>query len=394
MHPPITPSGASACPSLGRRLPRCVATLIVPAALLAIVALPAVASAKGRSADSDGDHLSDRYERRVSHTNPRRADTDRDGLRDRYEIRRSKTNPRRRDTDKDGLSDRYEWRRSHTNPRRRDTDKDGLSDRYEWRRSHTNPRRRDTDKDGLSDRQELFPVGYLAPGKPAQSVRAFAIKTPRTDPRRRDTDGDGLTDGYEVRRSFTNPIMRDTDGDGLTDGQEVLTTHTNPLSRDTDGDGISDYAAVRPGSGAASTTPRPATTPPVASTPPVAATSGACASQTSNGVDGRDPWGGCFPGALEHRGSCGDGVDGVQRPEHGHCCEHRDRREEHRLHPRQRRRRGDPQLQDRLPQRQRRHGRRRRVLRHAAADRGLHDHLRRHAGLARSGRGADHCPPV
>ena len=124
------------------------------AALLALVALPPVAEAAGR--DSDGDNLSDRYERTVSHTNPRRDDTDNDGLRDRYEMRRSKSSPLKSDTDGDGLTDRYEWRRSQTNPRVRDTD-----------------------KDELTDRQELVPVGV-----PDGRSRA-ALRAPTSRPRRR-----------------------------------------------------------------------------------------------------------------------------------------------------------------------------------------------------------------
>ena len=106
--------------------------------------------------DRDGDGLSNRGERKRSHTNPRRADTDRDGLRDRFELKRSHTNPRRKDTDRDGLRDRFELRRSHTNPRKADTDGDGLKDRFERRRSKTNPRRKDTDRDGYSDGVEVL----------------------------------------------------------------------------------------------------------------------------------------------------------------------------------------------------------------------------------------------
>ena len=84
-----------------------------------------------------------------------RRDTDKDGLTNRFERKVSHTNPRRKDTRPRRLSDRYEVRRSHTNPRRKDTDRDGLKDRFEIRRSHTNPRRKDTDKDGMNDGAEL-----------------------------------------------------------------------------------------------------------------------------------------------------------------------------------------------------------------------------------------------
>ncbi len=168
-----TPSG-TLCSSARRRLPRRVTTLIVPAALLALVALPPVAQAAGR--DSDGDKLSDHYELTVSHTNPHRADTD----------------------------------------------NDGLSDGYEIRYSMTNPLTRDTDKDGLSDRRELFPPAYPRMVGFALRVPNFTVREPKTNPRRRDTDGDGLTDGYEVLTSFTSPVLPDTDGDSFSDGEEVL----------------------------------------------------------------------------------------------------------------------------------------------------------------------------
>src|SRR5919108_330515 len=84
-----------------------------------------------------------------------------------------------RDRDGDGLSNRFERKRSHTNPRKKDTDSDGLSDRFELRRSHTNPRKKDTDGDGYPDGLEVFlgsdprdprsiPV-IPAPGPPASA---------------------------------------------------------------------------------------------------------------------------------------------------------------------------------------------------------------------------------
>lgn len=132
---------------LGRTLAAALLALIVLAGLLP--------DAEARKRDRDNDGLSNRFERKKSHTNPRRADTDGDKLRDRFELRRSKTNPRRRDTDRDGLSDGAEVRRFKTNPRRRDTDRDGLSDGAEVRRYKTNPRRRDSDGDGVPDGVEV-----------------------------------------------------------------------------------------------------------------------------------------------------------------------------------------------------------------------------------------------
>ena len=201
------------------------------------VAPLAIAEARGRDRDRDG--LGNRYERRVSETNPRRADTDRDGLRDRFELRRSHTNPRRRDTDRDGVSDRREVRLRR---RRRDRDHDGLRGRYERRVSKTNPRRADTDRDRLRD--------------------GFEVRRSRTNPRRRDTDRDGLSDWREVRRLKTNPRRRDTDGDGLTDGQEVRRFKTNPRRADTDRDGVPDGQEVLAGSD-----PRNANSKPAAAAP-------------------------------------------------------------------------------------------------------------------------------
>ena len=132
---------------------------IVPAAALAIVAALALAMpalSKSRPRDRDRDGLSDRHERRATHTHPRRADTDGDGLSDRFELRRSHTNPRRRDTDRDGLRDLLETRRLRTNPRRADTDNDGQKDAYEVRQAFTNPRTSDSDGDGSNDALEVL----------------------------------------------------------------------------------------------------------------------------------------------------------------------------------------------------------------------------------------------
>jgi hypothetical protein len=96
---------------------------------LACAAFPSASSARAR--DTDGDRLTDRYEKRSSKTNPRKRDTDGDRLSDAAEVRRTKTNPRRRDTDRDGLSDAVEVRRTKTNPRRKDTDGDGVADSLE-----------------------------------------------------------------------------------------------------------------------------------------------------------------------------------------------------------------------------------------------------------------------
>jgi hypothetical protein len=162
-----------------------IAIAFLACALCALLAAAPAADAKRKKRDRDGDGLSNRYERKRSHTSPRKKDTDRDKLKDGSEVRRYKTKPRKKDTDRDGLKDGAEVKRFKTNPRRRDTDRDGLKDRAEIKRFKTNPRKKDTDGDGLKDGAE---------------VRRF-----KTDPRNPDTDGDGVNDGIEVL-SGTNPL--------------------------------------------------------------------------------------------------------------------------------------------------------------------------------------------
>ena len=127
----------------------CVSALTLATMLVALLLV--VPSASGRVRDSDHDGLSNRFEKRHSHTNPHRADSDRDKLRDRFELNRTRTKPRRRDTDRDALTDGYEWRNSKTSPRKADTDGDGVSDGMELLMG-TNPRRPDhPKKNGTGD---------------------------------------------------------------------------------------------------------------------------------------------------------------------------------------------------------------------------------------------------
>lgn len=110
---------------------------IVAVVVMAGLPLPALA------ADSDGDGMPNRYERRFGF-DPKvkdgKGDRDRDGLSNVTEFRK-KTNPRKRDTDKDGLTDGREVKRTRTNPLKRDTDADRFTDGNEVRRK-TNPRHR------------------------------------------------------------------------------------------------------------------------------------------------------------------------------------------------------------------------------------------------------------
>jgi parallel beta helix pectate lyase-like protein/thrombospondin type 3 repeat protein len=214
------------------RLSACLALLL--AILMICVAVPAAAEA----ADRDSDGLSDRYERRQSHTLPRRADTDGDGLSDGAEVRRYRTNPRRADTDRDGLDDGDE-----VDPMRHI---DGQFRRYRETLTWSDPRSRDTDRDGLSDRTE---------------------RRLGTNATVRDTDGDGLDDGYEVHRLGTNPLSGDTDGDGLSDGLEVM-MGTNPRDGSSPGPPAPPTDPGTPPSDPGTPSPDPGTPPPDPGTPP------------------------------------------------------------------------------------------------------------------------------
>ena len=115
------------------------ATYVGIVAVLVMAGLPHPALA----ADTDGDGMPNRYERKFGF-DPKvkdgKADRDRDGLSNLTEFRK-KTNPRKRDTDKDGLTDGREVKRTRTNPLKPDTDADRFTDGNEVRR-RTNPKNR------------------------------------------------------------------------------------------------------------------------------------------------------------------------------------------------------------------------------------------------------------
>ncbi len=188
-------------------------------------------------------------------------DSDGDGLSDAYERSRSHTRVRLGDTDRDGLSDGGEVMRSHTNPRRKDTDRDGLDDRLELKRTKTDPRKRDSDGDRIPDGTE---VNRLA-----------------SDPRRKDSDRDGLLDGAEVHRYGTSPVLADTDGDGYHDSQEVF-FHSNP--RDGNSPGAAPVASRLPPPPPAPPTGPPPTTPGDATPPQTTIRTGPAGSTTSPGA--------------------------------------------------------------------------------------------------------------
>ena len=87
----------------------------------------------GLTVDTDGDGLSDTFERLVSRTDPTLADTDGDGMPDGWETENGfnpKEDDASQDADGDGLTNRAEFQNG-TDPWCADTDGDGLSDRDE-----------------------------------------------------------------------------------------------------------------------------------------------------------------------------------------------------------------------------------------------------------------------
>jgi hypothetical protein len=157
---------------------------IVAGALMGALVVPGVASAHTSKHDLDGDGLTNRYERLVTHTNPLKADTNHNGVKD------GRENP-----DHDGLTNLQEQDLG-TNPRKADTNNNGIKDGRE-----------DADQDGLDNTDE-FKAG--------------------TDPQDPDTDNNGVEDGQE-----------DSDSDGI-DNEQEQQDGTNPGNPDTDHDGVDD----------------------------------------------------------------------------------------------------------------------------------------------------------
>ncbi|MET0404833.1 MAG: OmpA family protein [Cystobacter sp.] len=186
-----------------------------------------------RSADSDGDGLSDEDELGRG-TDPRNPDTDGDGLSDGIEVKVAGTDPLDDDTDDDGLMDGDE-----------DANHDGVIDADE-----TNPEVFDTDDDGLGDGLES---GLVQPrGENTNPARFVPDADPatKTNPLSRDTDGGSVFDGIEdanqngrIDPGETDPNNPaddvDADGDGLDNATE-LSLGLDPFDNDSDDDGVPD----------------------------------------------------------------------------------------------------------------------------------------------------------
>jgi hypothetical protein len=154
--------------------------VLAAVAVLALLVLPATASARRHHASKDRNHdgIPDKWAKRHHLGKGRgmaKADPDKDGLKNRGEWR-SRTDPNNADTDGDGVGDANE-----------DRDGDGVDNGNELR-EHTNPCRGDSDGDGKRDGKE-------------------------------DADSDDLNNAGEDDAG-TDPIDPDSDGDGVKDGEE------------------------------------------------------------------------------------------------------------------------------------------------------------------------------
>ncbi|MDH5646414.1 MAG: hypothetical protein OEZ01_10420, partial [Candidatus Heimdallarchaeota archaeon] len=163
--------------------------------------------------DTDGDGLSDEYERSVPGLNIYSVDSDGDQLSDKFETQTLGTSPTSWDTDQDGLGDFQEYTLK-TDPLKPDTDFDTLNDYEELVILGTSPFSMDTDQDGLDDSYEVNHSWNMT-GITA-SVSNINIGgsyyNDRTDPLNPDTDGDGLLDGEEGPRGiYYGPELYSTD---------------------------------------------------------------------------------------------------------------------------------------------------------------------------------------
>lgn len=165
------------------------------------------------------------------------VDLDGDGVIPAVEFGQS--DPFSADTDGDGLTDGFE-RRADTDARLRDTDGDELPDGVEVAR-RADPRIVDSDGDELWDGDEPDEdcdgdgVPAIADGDDDNDgLRDGAEPDTRCDP---DADDDGVLDGHEG--AFRCIVKPDCDDDGLGDAFEAG-THYDPLDPDTFDVGLAD----------------------------------------------------------------------------------------------------------------------------------------------------------
>jgi hypothetical protein len=205
--------------------------------------------ASGMGFDTDGDGLSDDYERTIPGLRLDKPDTDDDGASDKLEVMVMGTDATDPDSDDDGLLDGEEWDLG-TNPLRPDTDWDRVGDYEEVRIYGTDPLSQDSDGDGLTDYQEIFTAlnmtGVWVPAGTEIIVTIGGVDyTDHTNPLVQDTDGDGIVDGdegpsgaYYGLGSLYNDTYDDDAGEWAMDPNPLIFNmgFTHPLDPDTDDD--------------------------------------------------------------------------------------------------------------------------------------------------------------
>lgn len=199
--------------------------------------------------DFDRDGLPNMLEYRLG-TNPRSADSDGDGLSDHDEDDIYGTNPAAADTDGDGMPDKWEVDNGLNplvNDATEDRDLDGLTNlqEYQNRASGYRANLADSLSDGSSDYERLLgkaperfyydKADRLVGAEYNHGTRGFAIAY--------FYDGNG-----NIKRQIQ--LTRDGNGNGLPDLWEALKGLTNNASAfvDSDGDGWSDYQEWKGGS--------------------------------------------------------------------------------------------------------------------------------------------------
>src|SRR3954465_2706720 len=154
--------------------------VLAAVALIALLAVPAMASAKRshkKNADANHNSIPDKWEKRfhLRGKGVAKADPDKDSLNNLAEFR-SHTNPLKADSNGNGVGDASE-----------DPDHDGVDNGNEAR-ERTNPCKADSNGNGVKDGKE-------------------------------DADKDKLNNGGEDQAG-TDPVNPDSDGDGIKDGDE------------------------------------------------------------------------------------------------------------------------------------------------------------------------------
>ena len=156
--------------------------LVALTALVVSTAAWSAGAASAATSDTDGDSLTDAYEREWTKTSPTRRDSDGDGVVDGTEDldadrltnlqeQTSRTRPRTADSDGDGTRDDRE-----------DADADGLWNWSEFR-AVVHPRVTDTDGDGVPTRARIA----TATGSPTSTSRRAARTPPGPTPTTTDT---------------------------------------------------------------------------------------------------------------------------------------------------------------------------------------------------------------